>query len=85
MVGMAKIIVYAATCLSCGANAMHMARLTALYGSQNIRLVDTRVLPEKRPEHARIAQELELSMDRLKPVVHIEDNGENIYKALADV
>lgn len=82
---MANLIVYSSSCMACGANAMHMARLTALYGSQNIRLVDTRVLPEKRPEHARIAAELELSMDRLKPVVHIEDNGENIYKALADV
>ena len=82
---MANLVVYTANCLSCGANAMHMARLTALYGSQNIRLVDTRVLPEERPEHARIAQELELSMDRLKPVVHIEDNGENIYKALEEV
>lgn len=82
---MAKLIVYSANCLSCGANAMHMARLTALYGSQNIRLVDTRIKPELRPTHAQIAEKLELSMDILKPVVHIEDNGENIYKALEDV
>ena len=82
---MANLIVYSSSCMTCGANAMHMARLTALYGSQNIRLVDTRVLPEKRPEHARIAEQLELSMDRLKPVVHIEDNGENIYKPLEEV
>ena len=80
-----NIVVYSASCLSCGANAMHMARLTALYGSQNIRLIDTRLLPEERPEHTRIMQELELSMDRLKPVVHIEDNGENIYKPLEEV
>ena len=64
---------------------MHMARLTALYGAQNIKVVDTRLLPEKRPEHARIASELELSMDRLKPVVHIQDNSENIYKPLEEV
>jgi len=82
---MANLVVYSASCMSCGANAQYMARLTALYGSQNIRLVDTRIEQELRPTHARIAQELELSMDRLKPVVHIEDNGENIYKALADV
>ena len=82
---MANLIVYSANCLTCGANAMHMARLTALYGSQNIKLVDTRIQPELRPEHARIAEQLELSMDRLKPVVHIEENGENIYKQLADV
>lgn len=82
---MANLVVYTATCLSCGANAMHMARLTALYGSQNIRLIDTRIEQELRPEHARIAEKLELSMDRLKPVVHIEENGENIYKALEDV
>ena len=85
MVGMANLIVYTANCLTCGSNAMHMARLTALYGAQNIKVIDTRVIPEKRPEHARIASELELSMDRLKPVVHIEDNGVNIYKPLADV
>ena len=82
---MAKLVVYSSSCMTCGANAMHMARLTALYGSQNIKVVDTRLLPEKRPEHARIAEKLELSMDRLKPVVHIEDNGENIYKALEEV
>ena len=82
---MANLIVYSANCLSCGSNAMHMARLTALYGSQNIRLVDTRIETELRPTHARIAEKLELSMDRLKPVVHIEDNGENIYKALEEV
>ena len=82
---MAKLVVYSSSCMTCGANAMHMARLTALYGSQNIRLVDTRVSPELRPTHARIAEKLELSMDRLKPVVHIEDNGENIYKALEEV
>ena len=82
---MEKIIVYSSSCIACGVNAMHMARLTALYGAQNIKVVDTRLLPEKRPEHARIASELELSMDRLKPVVHIEDNGENIYKPLEEV
>ena len=82
---MANLIVYTGSCLSCGANAMHMARLTALYGAQNIKVVDTRIQAELRPTHARIAEKLELSMDRLKPVVHIQDNGENIYKALADV
>ena len=82
---MANLIVYSSSCMPCGANAMHMARLTALYGSHNIRLVDTRIEQELRPEHARIAAELELSMDRLKPVVHIQDNGENIYKPLTDV
>ena len=85
MVGMANLIVYSSSCTSCGSNAMYMARLTALYGSQNIRLVDTRLQPELRPTHARIAAELDLSMDRLKPVVHIEENGVNIYKPLADV
>ena len=82
---MANLIVYSSSCLSCGANAMHMARLTALYGAGNIKVIDTRVIPEKRPTHARIAAELDLSMDRLKPVVHIEENGVNIYKPLADV
>lgn len=82
---MANLVVYSSSCMTCGANAMHMARLTALYGAQNIQLIDTRIQAELRQEHARIAQELELSMDRLKPVVHIEDNGVNIYKALADV
>lgn len=82
---MAKLVVYSSSCMSCGQNTMHMARLTALYGSQNIQLIDTRIQPELRPTHAYIAQKLELSMDRLKPVVHIENNGENIYKVLADV
>ena len=82
---MANLIVYSSSCMACGANAMHMARLTALYGAGSIRLVDTRIQPELRPEHARIASGLDLSMDRLKPVVHIEDNGVNIYKPLADV
>lgn len=82
---MAKLVVYSSSCMSCGQNTMHMARLTALYGSQNIRLIDTRIQVELRPTHAQIAEKLELSMDRLKPVVHIEDNGENIYKALEDV
>lgn len=85
MVGMAKLIVYSSSCLTCRQNAMHMARLTALYGSQNIKVVDTRVEQEQRPEHARIAAELELPMDRLKPVVHIQENGENIYKPLSEV